>query len=296
VVISCLSFEGEDETYRIGARHDELLFVLEGGGSVRTPFGDLPFERGDYVMLPRGLLHRLRVRERESQHYLSLRFSRGVGIPSRFRNPVGQLRMDAPYCHRDFGKPEFRGPVDEGIRTLWVDTGPEGRRFVYEHSPLDVVGWDGCVYPWTFPISRFQPRVSSVHLPPTWHGTFEGPGALVCSFVPRPVEYHPEAVVCPYPHVSAEIDEVLFYVEGNFTSRRGVESGSLTWHPAGLPHGPHPGRYEASARQNAASNATPEVQFTSEMAVMLDCTRPLEATGLARRVEDADYEASFSAG
>jgi homogentisate 1,2-dioxygenase len=207
-----------------------------------------------------------------------------VGIPSRFRNPAGQLRMDAPYCHRDFKRPRFHGPLDEALREVVVKRGTQRQRFAYAHNPLDVVGWDGCVYPWGFPILNFQPRVSSVHLPPTWHGTFEAPGALICSFVPRPLDFHPEAVPCPYAHTSADVDEVLFYVDGDFSSRTGVSRGSLTLHPGGVPHGPHPGRYEASIG----------VQRTEELAVMLDCSSRLYATSLAASIEDDGYESSFA--
>jgi homogentisate 1,2-dioxygenase len=146
-----------------------------------------------------------------------------------------------------------------------------------------VLGWDGTVYPWAFSILAFQPRVSSVHLPPTWHGTFVAGGALICSFVPRPLDFAADAIPCPYPHANVDIDEVLYYVSGTFTSRTGVQPGSLTLHPRGVPHGPQPGRYEASI--GAAR--------TEEVAVMLDCNAPLALTRAAREIEDANYEASF---
>jgi homogentisate 1,2-dioxygenase len=164
-----------------------------------------------------------------------------------------------------------------------VRRGGAVQRFRYRESPLDVVGWDGCVYPWAFAIERFQPRVGAVHLPPIWHGTFDAPGVLVCSFVPRPLDFHPDAVPCPYTHTSDEMDEVLFYVQGDFASRKGVEQGSLTLHPAGMPHGPHPGRYEASIGK----------RHTDEVAVMLDCKLPLVPTRAAQSIEDADYDRSF---
>jgi homogentisate 1,2-dioxygenase len=194
--------------------------------------------------------------------------------------------MDAPYCHRDFRRPEFKGPLDEGFRELVVKRYGAHHYYRYEHSPLDVVGWDGTVYPWAFPILAFQPRVSSVHLPPTWHGTFAAKGLLICSFVPRPLDFHPDAVPCPYPHASVDVDEVIYYVSGEFASRSGIAAGSLTLHPAGLPHGPHPGRYETS----------PGTKQTDEIAVMLDCYSTLAPTDHARRVEDSTYDASFSAG
>jgi homogentisate 1,2-dioxygenase len=284
LVLGMFAPEGSDASYRINAGADELLFVLSGGGTLRSALGDLELSAGDYVHLPKGLLHRFIWSGSEPQQLLSIECLGGLGIPARFRNPAGQLRMDAPYSHRDFKRPVFRGPTDEGIREVWVKQGELRQLFIYPHSPLDVVGWDGSVYPWAFPILNFQPRVSSVHLPPTWHGTFEARGALICSFVPRPLDFHPEAVPCPYAHVSADVDEVLFYVAGQFSSRLGVGRGSLTLHPGGLPHGPHPGRYEASIGSTR----------TEEIAVMLDCTSRLKATAHARAVEAEDYEASFS--
>jgi homogentisate 1,2-dioxygenase len=158
--------------------------------------------------------------------------------------------------------------------------------FSLAHSPLDVVGWDGTVYPYVFPILNFQPRAGLVHLPPDWHGTFAARGALICSFVPRAVDFHPEAIPCPYPHSSVDCDEVLFYCRGNFTSRRGVGPGSISHHPRGIPHGPHPGAYEASIG----------VRETSELAVMLDTWKPLAATEAAVGVEDSAYQDSFVAG
>ena len=276
---------GEAEaTYRVNGRADELWFVLDGTGTLRSALGDVKYVPGDYVFIPKGLLHRLLPGENSPHQFLGLEFRGGVGIPERFRNPVGQLRMDAPYCHRDFKRPTFRGPLDEQLREVSVELGAQRRTFTYEHSPLDVVGWDGTLYPWAFSISSFQPRVSSVHLPPTWHGTFEADGALICSFVPRPLDFHPDAVPCPYPHSSVDIDEVIFYVAGQFSSRRAVGRGSLTWHPAGVPHGPHPGRYEESLGATR----------TDEVAVMLDCAKPLVATEQAMAIEDGDYEASFT--
>jgi homogentisate 1,2-dioxygenase len=191
--------------------------------------------------------------------------------------------MDAPYSHRDFRAPVLAPPFDEGIRTLVVKRGDAFSESALTHSPFDVVGWDGAVYPWAFPILAFQPRVSSVHLPPTWHGTFGARGALICSFVPRLVDFHPEAVPCPYPHSSPSCDEVLFYCEGNFTSRRGVGSGSISHHPAGIPHGPHPGSYEKSIGSTR----------TDELAVMLDTYEPLSPTTAALAIEDAAYMQSF---
>ncbi|MFT3926143.1 MAG: homogentisate 1,2-dioxygenase [Myxococcales bacterium] len=273
-----------DRAYSINADADELLFIARGRGMLRSVLGDLAFGPLDYVFVPKGLIHRFELEPNEPQEYLSIECRNGVGIPSHFRNEVGQLRMDAPYCHRDFRTPKFVGPQDEGLRDVVIKRRDAFHTFCATHSPLDVVGWDGSVYPWAFPILAFQPRVSSVHLPPTWHGTFAAGGALICSFVPRPLEFHPDAIPCPYPHSSVDIDEVLYYVSGDFASREGVGPGSLTLHPRGVPHGPQPGKYEHSVGGKQ----------TEELAVMLDCRAPLQVTQDGVDVEDKSYEASFA--
>jgi homogentisate 1,2-dioxygenase len=282
VVISVLFPGVADASYFVNGDGDDLYFVLEGGGTLRSALGDLAFRSGDYVLVPKGVLHRF-VLDGAVQYWLGIECRRGVGLPRQWRNPVGQLRMDAPYSHRDFGRPRFVGPLDEGLRELVVKRGDLLQRYALEHSPLDVVGWDGTVYPLTFPILNFQPRVGQVHLPPTWHGTFAAGGALICSFVPRPLDFHPEAIPCPYPHTSVDVDEVLFYCRGSFTSRRGIAPGSLSHHPAGIPHGPHAGAYEGSIGERQ----------TAELAVMLDCHAPLARTEAARAIEDQGYHDSF---
>jgi homogentisate 1,2-dioxygenase len=282
VVLGVLFPRGADPTYFANGDGDDLYYVHEGGGLLRSVLGDLRFAAGDYVYVPRGVLHRFLLDDKP-QYWLSIEALGGLGPLQQFRNPVGQLRMDAPYSHRDFATPAFTGPKDEGIRTVLVKRAGQFHGFQWASSPLDVVGWDGTVYPWVFPILKFQPRVSSVHLPPTWHGTFAARGALVCSFVPRPVDFGPDAIPCPYPHSSVDVDEFIFYCRGNFTSRRGVGPGSISHHPAGIPHGPHPGAYEGSIG----------TKFTDELAVMLDTYQPLSATAAAIAVEDAGYHDSF---
>jgi homogentisate 1,2-dioxygenase len=282
LVLSIASPDVADPVYFSNGDGDELLYVFEGGGTLRSPLGDLRFGNDDYVFVPRGLLHRF-VLDPGPQRWLVLESAGGVHLPSQWRNGTGQLRMDAPYSHRDFRRVEWKGPSDEGIRDLVVKRGHAFHAFRFDDSPLDVVGWDGALYPFAFPILNFQPRAGLVHLPPTWHGTFALKGALVCSFVPRVLDFHPEAVPCPYPHASVDVDEVLFYVRGEFTSRRGVGPGSISHHPAGVMHGPHPGAYEGSIGAKA----------TSELAVMLDCYQPLQATPEAAGIEDAGYQESF---
>jgi len=283
LVISVLAPDAEDPAYFVNADGDQLLFVREGGGLLRTQLGDLRFRANDYVCLPRGLLHRFVPDAAVAQEWLLIESRGPISIPRQYRNEIGQLRMDAPYSHRDFRGPEFSGASDEGIRELVVKRGGAFFGFRYARSPLDVVGWDGTYYPVAFSILDFRARVGSVHLPPTVHATFAVPGGLVCSFVPRPLDYHPQAIVCPYPHSSVDIDEVIYYVRGNFTSRNGISPGSISLHPAGIPHGPHPGAYEE----------TPSGGRTEELAVMLDCARPLRVTSAALAIDDPSYHHSF---
>ena len=263
---------------------DDLYYVLEGGGILRSAFGDVGFGEGDYVYVPKGIVHRFLPQLDRAQSWLSIECKGGLALPRHYRNGVGQLRMDAPYSHRDFRRPEFSGPRDEGIRDVVVKRGDRLFGFSSPHAPLDVVGWDGTVYPFALSIHAFQPRVGQVHLPPPVHATFEAGGALVCSFVPRPLDFHESANPCPYPHASVDVDEVLFYANAEFASRKGIQKGSLSHHPAGIPHGPHAGAYESG----------PGKKHTDELAVMLDCSRPLRRTPEARAVEDLDYHESFA--
>lgn len=281
VTVGVAKPDAPDPVYFVDGDADTLVFVREGGGTLRTMLGDVRFGSDDYVFVPRGLLHRW-IPE-GPQDWLVIELHGGLHLPTQWRNPIGQLRMDAPFSHRDFHRPDFVGPMDEGIRTQVVRRNGRFHAFTQAGSPLDVVGWDGTIYPWAFPILNFQARAGLVHLPPTWHGNFAARGALICSFVPRVVDWHPEAIPCPYPHSSVDVDELLYYVRGNFTSRRGVGPGSVSFHPAGIPHGPHPGAYEASRG----------VHRTDELAVMLDCALPLQRTRAAAAIEDATYEESF---
>lgn len=283
VVLSVMHPDREDPVYFVNADADDLYFMYQGSGVLRSALGDLRYEENDYVCVPRGVLHRFIPDPGVPQYWLSIECLGGMGLPRQWRNEVGQLRMDAPYSHRDFRRPEFRGPLDEGLREVVVKRGGAFHGQIHESPPLDVVGWDGSVYPFAFPILNFQPRAGLVHLPPTWHGTFAARGALICSFVPRVVDFHPEAIPCPYPHSSVDCDEFLFYCRGNFTSRRGVGPGSISHHPAGIPHGPHPGAYEASIGSRT----------TDELAVMIDTFAPLLPTPAALAVEDPAYHESF---
>ena len=271
-----------DEVYFNNGDADELFFIFEGSGIVRTSLGDLRFKKDDYVYIPKGVLHRFIPDADTPQYWLNIQCNFGLDLLKQWRNSTGQLRMDAPYCHRDFTRPTLN-MQDEGIREIVVKRADRFQGFTMPNNPLDVVGWDGTVYPWIFPILNFQPRAGLVHLPPTWHGTFATRDALICSFVPRSVDFHPEAIPCPYPHSSVDCDEFLFYCRGNFTSRRGVGPGSISYHPMGIPHGPHPGAYEASIGHKE----------TTELAVMIDTYKPLVPTQAARAIEDLNYQNSF---
>lgn len=274
-----------DAAYFANADGDELYFIQSGSGTLRTLLGDVSYEAGDYVYVPRALLHRFVLDSGAAQYWFIVELRQPLDLPKSYRNDVGQLRMDAPYSHRDFRGPVHVPPRDEGLRDLWLKTQGTLQKYQLSASPLDVVGWDGCLYPFAFSIAAFKPKVGKVHLPPPAHATFEAPGVLVCSFVPRPLDFHERAISCPYPHSSVDVDEVLFYARGNFTSRRGVGPDSISHHPRGLPHGPHPGAYEASV------GAT----HTDELAVMLDCSAPLKRSALAESLEDPTYHGSFVA-
>ena len=276
--------DADDPALVANADADELTFVHEGSGRVESPLGSLRFEKGDYVYLPRALPHRWRL---DAPAFLLVIEGRSwIDVPEAFRNPSGQLRMDAPYSHRDFREPEWPagGPSALGApRDIVVQRHGRLTLMKAANDPFDVVGWDGQVWPFAFPIRNYQPKTGLVHLPPTSHLTFAGGGFVVCSFVPRLVDTHEQAIPCPYPHSSVDCDEVLFYVDGAFTSRKGIARASVTLHPVGLPHGPHPGRYEASIG----------TRRTDELAVMVDAFKPLLPTDHARSVEDPGYNRSW---
>jgi homogentisate 1,2-dioxygenase len=278
-----------DDAYFANGDGDELWFVQEGAARLESVCGWLSVSAGDYVWVPKSMIHRWHIdtSAKQSLRMMCFEGAGGVMIPSDFRNPVGQLKMDAPYTHRDFVRPE--GPIastdraPEGPRELFVKKGGAFSRLVLERSPMDVVGWDGFAYPCAFPIEKYQPKTGMVHLPPTVHSTFAGPGFLVCSFVPRMTDTHPQAIPCPYPHSSVDCDEVILYLRGNFTSRRGVGPGAISLHPSGVAHGPHPGAYEASIGSVR----------TDELAVMVDTYAQLVPTAQAANLEDAGYHDSW---
>jgi homogentisate 1,2-dioxygenase len=276
----------EDEYFYRNAQGDEVVYVSDGAGVLETMLGDLPFSRGDYLVIPRGILHRYRFTEQPIRALVIE--SRGyVRTPKRYRNEHGQLIEGAPFSERDIRRPlDLRTHDERGDFRLIVKKENRLTEFVLDHHPFDVVGWDGYYYPWAFNIADFEPRVGRVHLPPPTHQTFEGDGFVICSFCPRPYDFDPEAVPAPYAHSNVMSDEVLYHASSDFMSRKGIEYGSVTLHPDGVPHGPHPGRYESSVGQT----------HTNELAVMLDTFRPLHVSTAALAIEDRGYYRSWIEG
>jgi len=264
---------------------DELVYVQRGDAVVESVFGRLSVGQGDYVVLPASVTHRWVTGEAGAD--LLITEARGhVMPPKRYLSDQGQFLEHSPYCERDVRGPE-EPLVEQGENVDVVIRAPGGlTRHTHRHHPFDVVGWDGHLYPWAFNIRDFEPIVGRVHQPPPVHQTFEGPGFVVCSFVPRLYDFHPEAVKVPYHHANTDSDEVLFYSDGNFMSRSGsgIGRGSISYHPAGFIHGPQPGSYEASIDQTAAE----------ETAVMIDTFRPLGVTDVARSISASEYPWSWT--
>jgi homogentisate 1,2-dioxygenase len=284
VAISMVRPSKSDPFFYRNGLADELLYVHEGQGALESAFGEIAYGPGDYLVVPRGLLTRLRLND-GPQRFFVVESPGPIRVPARYRNEHGQLLETSPFSERDLRGPEFRPPKDEtGEFRVLVKSGDAITECVVKNHPFDVVGWDGCYYPYAFNILDFEPRVGRVHLPPPVHQTFESDGYVVCSFCPRPLDFDPRSVPAPYNHSNVMSDEVLYYVRGEFTSRKGVEAGSITLHPAGLPHGPQPGRAEASIGR----------KDTDELAVMVDTFKPLAVARAAAALEDPAYPTSWS--
>jgi len=269
--------------YRNG-QSDDIIFVWAGGGWLETNFGRLRYRADDYIVIPRGTIYRLVPDEIAKEDYLILESAHPVRIPARYLHPEGQIRMGAPYSERDFHGPSELTPNEqEGDFAILLKDRARLTKVVMASHPFDVVGWDGYLYPFTFNANDFEPITGTVHLPPPIHQTFEIRGYVVCTFAPRWLDHHPEAVKVPWAHDNTEADEVLFYVRGQFGSRRGVEPGSFTLHPQGIPHGPHPG---TTLRSFDASR-------TEELAVMFDTQFPLQLTEEALAIDDPNYPLSW---
>jgi homogentisate 1,2-dioxygenase len=269
-----------DNTYYRNSEADEMLFVHEGAGTFESNFGSMRYGPGDYIVIPIGTTWRLAQDQGSEQRMLYLESPSEIVPPKRYRNDWGQLLEHSPFSQRDIRVPDDVDVRDEkGEFVIWVRARGKLTAYHYRHHPFDVVGWDGYLFPYIFNIGNFQPITGRVHQPPPVHQTFAGRNYVVCSFVPRKFDYHPLAIPAPYNHSNINSDEVIYYVAGNFMSRRGVEISSFTVHPAGIPHGPHPGTVEASIGKEA----------TEELAVMVDTFHPLNLTADARRLEDDGY-------
>jgi homogentisate 1,2-dioxygenase len=266
------------------AQGDELLFIHEGSGTLETTFGTLPYSEGDYLVIPRGTTWRMQAGDGEQRMLVVEAYGGAIQPPKRYRNQFGQLLEHSPYCERDL-RPPSELPVHEerGEFDVRVRVNDEVMTYTYDFHPLDVVGWDGFLYPYAFSIHDFEPITGRVHQPPPVHQTFEGPNFVVCSFCPRKLDYHPEAVPVPYNHSNIDSDEMIYYVSGNFGSRKGIEISSITLHPRGIPHGPHPGTVENSLG----------AERTEELAVMVDTFRPLKLGTAAATMDDPQYPFSW---
>jgi homogentisate 1,2-dioxygenase len=269
---------------------DELVFVETGDAVLESSFGRLEVTAGDYVVIPTSVLHRWVLAQGESVRLFFIESRGHIGPPSRYLSKTGQFLENAPYCERDLKVPTELVEVDDAAHPDGVDVLIRNRngmtRHTFAHHPFDVVGWDGCAYPYALSIFDFEPIVGRIHQPPPVHQTFEGPNIVICSFVPRYFDWHPDSIPAPYNHANVDSDEVLFYWDGDFMSRKGsgIEAGSISLHPAGFVHGPQPGSVEASLGK----------QSTKEYAVMLDTFAPLDLGPAAFDVEDQNYPWSWT--
>lgn len=262
---------------------DEVIFIHEGSGTLRTQLGNIDFSYGDYLVVPRGMIYQINFNTEENRLFIVESFH-PIYTPKRYRNYFGQLLEHSPFCERDFRGPSTLETHDQAGDFL-VKIKKQGilYNYTYGFHPFDVAGWDGYNYPYAFSIHDFEPITGRVHLPPPIHQTFETPAFVICSFVPRLYDYHPDAIPAPYNHSNIDSDEVLYYVDGDFMSRNHIERGQITLHPGGIPHGPHPGAYERSIGKKE----------TLELAVMVDTFKPLKMTKQAVELEFKDYYKSW---
>jgi homogentisate 1,2-dioxygenase len=283
IIGRCRPATAQAELYR-NAMADEVLFIHRGSGMVHSMFGPLPFKPYDYIVIPRCTTYQIDFDKSDQPDLLYVESTGNVGIPPQYLNPDGQIRMGAPYYERDFHGPMEVNAVDrEQDVPVLIKSGRQLTRYIMANHPFDVVGWDGFVYPYTFNADDFEPITGTIHQPPPIHQTFETPGFVMCTFAPRYLDHHPEAIKIPYAHSNMEADEVLYYVRGQFGSRRGVGEASFTLHPRGIPHGPHPGTIVASRPMTR----------TDELAVMVDTFRPLKVTRQAMEIDDPGYPYSW---
>ncbi|WP_318309467.1 homogentisate 1,2-dioxygenase [Flagellimonas crocea] len=262
---------------------DEMLFIHKGSGTLKTFLGNIPFEYGDYLIIPRGMIYQIEF-DTEDNRILYAESFHPIYTPKRYRNWFGQLLEHSPFCERDYKLPQDLQTFDEkGEFLMKIKKQGMLHQLVYASHPFDVVGWDGYNYPYGFSIHNFEPITGRIHQPPPVHQTFETGAFVVCSFCPRLYDYHPKSIPAPYNHSNIDSDEVLYYVDGDFMSRTGIGPGYISLHPAGIPHGPHPGTYEASIGKKG----------TEELAVMIDTFKPLQVTENALKIDDGKYYKSW---
>ena len=272
--------ESMKSLYRNG-NADEVLFIHTGSGIFKSNFGNMALTAGDYLVIPRGVIWQIDVKE--DMRILVTESSSPIETPTRYRNKFGQLLEHSPFSERDIRTPDFVGPVDDSPMDVEVKLRHGIQTYGYQHHPFDIVGWDGYYFPYIFNINDFMPITGKIHQPPPVHQTFQANGFVICSFVPRPFDYHDQSVPAPYAHSNVDSDEIIYYVEGNFMSRKGIDEQSISYHPMGLPHGPQPGKIEESLG----------AKETNELAVMIDTFKPLNMTEAALNVDDEDYPYSW---
>lgn len=271
------------EYFYKNADSDEVIFIHKGKGKLKTLLGNIPFSYGDYLVVPRGMIYQLEFEDEDNRLFI-VESKSPIYTPKRYRNWFGQHLEHSPFCERDMRPPEELETHDKkGDFIVKVKKEDYMHEYTYASHPFDVIGWDGYNFPYAFSIHDFEPITGRVHLPPPIHQTFECAGFVICSFVPRLYDYHPEAIPAPYNHSNIDSDEVLYYVDGDFMSRNNIQKGQITLHPAGIPHGPHPGAYERSIGQKE----------TEELAVMVDTFAPLKVTKAALEINIDDYYQSW---
>jgi homogentisate 1,2-dioxygenase len=262
---------------------DEVLFIHKGSGTLKTGFGKIYFKYGDYIVVPRGTIYQIEFNDADNRLFIIESFS-PIHFPKRYQNKYGQLMEHSPFCERDIVRPTDLETFDEtGDFKVLIKKQGLIYPYTYGTHPFDFIGWDGYHYPWAFSIHNFEPITGRVHQPPPVHQTFEAHNFVICSFVPRKYDYHPQAIPAPYNHSNIDSDEVLYYVDGDFMSRKSVVQGQITLHPGGIPHGPHPGTVEKSIGK----------EKTEELAVMIDPFKPLMLTEDAISIEDENYHKSW---
>ncbi len=275
--------EGTNKYFFKNADADEMLFIHKGNGEIKTMYGNISFSYGDYIIIPRGTVYQINF-ETNDNRILIVESHGPIETPERYRNKYGQFLEHSPFCERDFRAPMNMETHDEEGEFL-INIKKRGLiyPYIYENHPFDLIGWDGCSYPYVFSIFNFEPITGRIHMPPPIHQTFMGKNFVICSFVPRLYDYHPNAIPAPYHHSNVDSDELLYYVDGDFMSRNNIEKGQITLHPGGLPHGPHPGAIERSIGKTS----------TNELAVMIDPFNPVKITKEAMDLEFDDYYHSW---